>query len=401
MPTPVVLVAGLHGTARTVAVRQLLVRHPGSVAIHHDLREVTQDRVLRSIRDTTGVLDTAEVHLAHGCITCTVREDLLPQLVRLAATATLLIVDLWDSVEPRSVAEAIDCDEARETMRLTSVLTALDAEALPDDITRGELLREVGKLAATGDQRYLAEVLARQVEYATGLVLHGGDEDDHDLSRRVLTHLTQVTPIHSVHDLPPISGPALCAAELAERVDPATAQLPTDARTEEIVTTVWHSRRPLHPARLFEAVDELVTESVRSRGRFWLATRPSRLLGWSAVAGIISVEDAGPWLAALPEAAWDLVSSARRLAADLDWDSEHGDRVQHLVFTGPDLDVERLHALLDSCLLAEGEHPGHDDPFAPPSTLRRSHEAPSRPPQEAQPAAERRPHRLQGHRPAT
>ncbi|TMR07315.1 cobalamin biosynthesis protein CobW, partial [Nonomuraea turkmeniaca] len=128
---------------------------------------------------------------------------------------------------------------------------------------------------------------------------------------------------------------------------------------------------PLHPARLFEAVDELVVESVRSRGRFWLATRPGQLLAWDAVAGIVSVEDGGPWLAALPEAAWDMVSPARRLAAALDWDDEHGDRVQHLVFTGPDLDSARFRALLDSCLLTEEEEAAgpdawasYDDPFA-------------------------------------
>ncbi|MEV4571442.1 GTP-binding protein [Nonomuraea sp. NPDC049419] len=361
--TPVVLVAGLHDTARTAAVDELLARHPGSVAVHHDLGGVVNGRVRRTVRDGVRVLDTTDVRLAHGCVTCTVREDLLPQLVLLAPGASLLIVDLWDTVEPRSVAEAVDCDEARELLRLTAVLTALDATALPDDITRGEPLGTLGRSAAAGDQRYLAEVLARQLEYATGLVLHGGDDDDRDLSRRVLAHLAPVTPVHAVAALPAVTGPALCTSELAERVDPRTASLPADATTEEIVTTVWRSRRPLHPGRFFEAVDELVTASVRSRGRFWLATRPGQLLAWDAVAGVVSVEDAGPWLAALPEAAWDLLSPARRVAAALDWHPEHGDRVQHLVFTGPDLDAGRLHRLLDSCLLAEGELPGHDDPF--------------------------------------
>ncbi|MFC5826365.1 CobW family GTP-binding protein [Nonomuraea insulae] len=372
MPTPVVLVAGLHATARTAAVERLLVEHPGSIALHHDLTEITHDRVRRNVRDSTGVLYTAELRLAHGCVTCTVREDLLPHLVLRAPGATLLIVDLWDSVEPRSVAEAIGCDEAQETLRLTAVLTALDAAALPDDLTRGDRLRDVGKPAAAGDQRYLAEVLTRQLEYPTALVLHGGDEDDRELSRRVLTHLAPFTPVHAVDSLPPVTSARVCVGELAERVDPATAQLPGDTLTDEIVTTVWHSRRPLHPARLFEAIDELVTESVRSRGRFWLATRPDELLAWDAVAGVISVEAAGPWLAALPEAAWDLVSPARRLASELDWDPERGDRVQHLVFTGPDLDTARFRALLDSCLLTEQEERAgadtwtrYDDPFAP------------------------------------
>ncbi|PZG21024.1 CobW family GTP-binding protein [Nonomuraea aridisoli] len=372
MPTPVVLVAGLHRTARTATVERLLARHPGAVAVHHDLSDVAEGLVRRTVRDRTGVLDTAEVHLAHGCVTCTVREDLLPQLVKLARGADLLIADLWDSVEPRSVAEAVDCDEAQEILRLTAVLTALDAAAMPDDITRGERLIEVGKPAAAGDQRYLAEVLARQLEYPTALVLHGGDEDDHELSRTVLTHLAPFTPVHTIDALPPGTGARVCTGELAERVDPATAQLPGDARTDEIVTAVWRSRRPLHPARLFEAVDELGTESVRSRGRFWLANRPDQLLAWDAVAGIVSVEDAGPWLAALPGAAWDLVSPARRTAATLDWHPECGDRVQHLVFTGPDLDTARLRTLLESCLLTEEEERAgedawsrYDDPFAP------------------------------------
>ncbi|WP_405394988.1 CobW family GTP-binding protein [Microbispora hainanensis] len=375
MSTPVVLVAGLHASARTAVVDRLLRDHPGSVAVHHDLREVTADRVQRVVRDASTVLDLADVRLAHGCVTCTVREDLLPQLVRHAATASLLVVDLWDSVEPRSVAEALDCEEAHDILRLTCVLTALHAEHMLVDITRGDRLRETGQIAASGDQRFLAEVLARQIEYATALSVHGGDEEDVELSRAVLAHLAPCTPVFAPGSaespLPDVTGARLCTRELAERVDPATAQLPCDAQTDEITTVVWHRLRPLHPARLFEAVDELVTQSVRSRGRFWLASRPDRQLAWDAVAGIVSVEDAGPWLAALPEAAWDMVSPARRTAAGLDWDPVTGDRVQHLVFTGPDLDRERLHALLDSCLLTgeearagSGVWAGYDDPFA-------------------------------------
>ncbi|GAA0423439.1 cobalamin biosynthesis protein CobW [Acrocarpospora corrugata] len=369
MPTPVVLVAGLHASARTATVDRFLADHPGAVVIHHDLREVISGRVERVVRDASGVRDLAEVRLAHGCVTCTVREDLLPQLLQHAA-APLLVVDLWDSVEPRSVAEALDCEEAHEVLRLTSVLTALHTEHLPVDITRGERLAEAGRSAATGDRRYLAEVLARQIEYATALVLHGGDEEDVDLARALLAHLAPVTPVFA-DSLPDVTGTALCTQELAERVDPATALLPCDAQTGEVTTIVWRRLRPLHPARLFEAVDELVTESVRSRGRFWLATRHNRMLAWDAVAGAVSVEDAGPWLAALPEAAWDQISPARRTAASLDWTDALGDRVQHLVFTGPDLDRERIHALLDSCLLTPAEAvsgsnlwAGYDDPFA-------------------------------------
>ncbi|MBP2707875.1 GTP-binding protein [Microbispora sp. RL4-1S] len=369
MRTPVVLVAGLYGDARATVVDRLLRAHPGAVAIHHDLTGVAGNRVERVTRDASGLLDRTEVHLAHSCVTCTIREDLLPQLVRHARTASLLIVDLWDSVEPRPVAEAL-AHEAADLLALTGVLTAVDAELMPVDICRGERLAETGLLTAAGDRRYLAEVMARQVEYATGLLLLGDDEEDMELSAAVLGHLAPHTQVFST-SLPEVTGLPLCVHELGERVDPATAQLPGDAQTGEITTVVWRRLRPLHPGRLFDAVDELVTGSVRSRGRFWLANRHERMLAWDAVAGVVSVEDVGPWLAAMPDAAWDLASPARRAAAALDWNPVTGDRIQHLVFTGPDLDRERIHTLLDSCLLTRrdalpgaAEWAAYSDPFA-------------------------------------
>jgi G3E family GTPase len=367
-----VLVAGLHGPARAAVVDRLLREHPGSLAIHHDLRQVTSDAVVRTVRDAVTVLDRAVVRLAHGCVTCTVRDDLVPELLRHAIGTPLLIVDLWDCVEPRSVAEALDAE--RGALRLTAVLTALDAELTPMDICRGERLAEVGKPGAVGDERYLAEVLARQIEYATALVLPepmpyspAATSGEHlELCTEVLGHLAPMTPVILPDStLPELAGAALCVAELAARVDPATAQLPCDTRTTAATTLVWRRTGPLHPARFFDAVDELAADTVRSRGRFWLANRPDRMLALDAVAGIVTVEDAGPWLACLPDADWEMIAPAHRLAAALDWSPEGGDRIQHLVFTGPDLDRDDLHRLLDSCLLGSDEQiTGLDDPFA-------------------------------------
>ncbi|XVQ07466.1 CobW family GTP-binding protein [Spirillospora sp. CA-255316] len=374
MSVPVVLVAGLHGTARAAVVDRLLREHPGALAIHHDLREITRGLVTRTVRDAGTTLEQTLIRLEHGCVTCTVRQDLIPQLLRCAGRAALLVVDLWDCVEPRSVAEALDQPGWNGDIRLTGVLTAVDAELMPTDICRGEPLTEAGKPGAPGDQRYLAEVLAHQIEYATALVvpetlpapLPPADADDLELCRELLGHLAPMTPVTMPGEpLPPVTGPTLCTHELGARVDPATAQLPCTTRTSAADTVVWHRTAPLHPARFFEAMDVLATGSVRSRGRFWLANRPDRMLAWDAVAGIVTVEDAGPWLAALPEPDRDALPPARRLAAALDWSPEHGDRVQHLVLTGPQLDQDRIGALLDDCLLAPGEPAtGLDDPFA-------------------------------------
>jgi G3E family GTPase len=328
--TAVVLVAGLHTAARTATVDRLLADHPGAIAIR-----------------------------AAG--------NLPRLLLQYAPAAPLLVVDLGEWAEPRPVAETIDA--AGGPLRLTAAITALDAAHMPIDIVRGD---RVPQGSDGADERHVAEVLVRQIEYATHLVLAGGDAEDVELSAAVLAHLAPCTPVrHLPGGLPAVTGPALSAQELAERVDPATALLPCECRTGEVTTIVWHRLRPLHPLRLFDAVERLATWSVRSRGRFWLASRHDRLLGWDAVAGEVSVRDAGSWLAALPATAWDTVSPARRTAAALDWNPITGDRVQHLVFIGPDLDHDRIHALLDSCLLTPEEAvagsdvwKGYDDPFA-------------------------------------
>ncbi|WP_067478951.1 CobW family GTP-binding protein [Actinomadura hibisca] len=374
MSVPVVLVAGFHGPARGAVVDRLLRERPGALAVHHDLRAVAGGAVVRTVRDATGVRDRAVVRLEHGCVTCAVRLDLLPQLLRHAPNAELLIVELWDTVEPRPVAEVLAHGSDGE-LRLAGVFTALDAELAPLDLCRGEPLAEIGKPGAAGDRRYLAEVLFRQIEYATALVLPdvlpapipAADSDDVELCRELMGHLAPMTPVHLPGDLLPVpAGTALCPHDLAARIDPATAQLPPEASTPAADTVVWRRTGPLHPARFFDAVDELAAESVRSRGRFWLGNRPDRMLAWDAAAGVVAVQDAGPWLACLPEAAWEMVPPLRRAAAALDWHAEHGDRVQHLVFTGAGLDRARIHRLLDSCLLADGEEPADlEDSFAP------------------------------------
>ncbi|WP_143673237.1 CobW C-terminal domain-containing protein, partial [Streptomyces griseiscabiei] len=137
---------------------------------------------------------------------------------------------------------------------------------------------------------------------------------------------------------------------------PASALLPTDADEHGVTTLVWHRHRPFHPERLYEALEDLCCAAARSRGRFWLAERPDTLLHWDAAGGALCVESVGPWLASLPDAAWDLVPPVRRAAASLDWHPEHGDRCQHLVFTSPGLDRDGLERLLESCLLTDAEY---------------------------------------------
>ncbi|MGW5008857.1 GTP-binding protein [Streptomyces parvulus] len=381
---PVVIVGGLHAEARRATVARLLADVPGSVVLHHDLATATEGTVVRTVRDATGVLSAGEAPLVNDCACCALREDLVPELVRLAEAGgtPLAVVELWDSVEPKAMAEVVTAGG----FTVTGVITAVDPALVLPYLGNGDDLAEGGLAAAATDQRTVADTFARQLEYAPVLALAeslpGSPEaDDEDRELLAQLHPTALTvpvgpgaataapaapaaPAEPAAPAAPARPSALARAALAgfdveaaaAAQHPACALLPAEADAHGVTTLVWHRRRPFHPGRLYAALEDLTCAAARSRGRFWLADKADTLLHWDAAGGALCVEGAGPWLASLPDAAWDLVPPVRRAAAALDWHPEHGDRCQHLVFTSPGLDRDGLARLLESCLLTDAEY---------------------------------------------
>ncbi|WP_019064298.1 GTP-binding protein [Streptomyces prunicolor] len=404
----VAIVAGLHADARRATVARLLHDVPGSVVLHHDLATAVGGTVVRTIRDATGILGAGETPLVNDCACCALREDLVPELRRLAAAGQvgLAVVELWDSVEPKAMAEVITSGG----LTVTGVITAVDPALLLPYLANGDDLAETGLAAAATDERTIADTFARQLEYAPVLaVLDSPDADDEDRELLGQLHptarqvpvgggdLPRSRSIQGARDTPaqaptpptpnpqgargtarpaptdphPTNNPnhppqrsVLAHAALAgfdveaaaAAQHPACALLPVDADAHGVTTLVWHRRRPFHPERLYAALEDITCAAARSRGRFWLADKPDSLLHWDAAGGALCVESAGPWLASLPDAAWELVPAVRRAAAALDWHPEHGDCCQHLVFTSPGLDRDGLELLLESCLLTDAEY---------------------------------------------
>ena len=372
---PVVIVGGLHADARRAAVARLLADVPGSVVLHHDLATATAGTVVRTVRDATGVLDAGEAPLVNDCACCALREDLVPELVRLAEAGgtPLAVVELWDSVEPKAMAEVVTAGG----FTVTGVITAVDPALVLPYLGTGDDLAEGGLAAAATDRRTVADTFARQLEYASVLALAeslpGSPEAD-DEDRELLTQLHPTArrvpighgdPAGTPAPAPSVSAPSELARAALAGFDveaaaaaqhPACALLPAEADAHGVATLVWHRRRPFHPERLYAALEELTCAAARSRGRFWLAGKGDTLLHWDAAGGALCVESAGPWLASLPDAAWELVPPVRRAAAALDWHPEHGDRCQCLVFTSPGLDRDGLERLLESCLLTDAEY---------------------------------------------
>jgi G3E family GTPase len=360
---PVAIVGGLHADARRAAIGDILHAVPGTVVLHHDLSAAPDGTVRRTVRDLNGRVSSGHTPLVNDCACCALREDLVPELLRLAEDGTyrLAVVELWDSVEPQAMAAVIAA--AGAPLELTGVATAVDPALVLPYLANGDDLAEAGLAAAPTDQRTIADTFARQIEYPTVLALAEGEEPADDADHALLAQLTPTARRLRVGagGLGAVLLTGFDLAAAAARQHPSCALLPQEADDHGVSTLAWRRDRPFHPQRLHAALEDLACAAARSRGRFWLADRPDTLLSWDAAGGALCVESTGPWLAALPDAAWEMVPAERRVAAALDWHPRHGDRCQHLTFTSPGLDRDGLLEVLDSCLLSDGEYEAGPD----------------------------------------
>ncbi|WP_323746056.1 CobW family GTP-binding protein [Catenulispora pinisilvae] len=363
---PVVIVTGLHREQRRQAVRELF-RQPGAVVLHHDLSKAGEGEVIRQVWERDG-LRAERVPLVNDCPCCALREDLLPLLVRLAVAGRhrLAIVDLWDGSDPEPLVATIAGEDVAgdrrmdEFVKVVGVVAAVDPLRVVADLRRNDALADHGLHTGPDDEGTIAETLAHQIEYANVLAVgYASDADEHEL-RTGLAMLRRLSPTAraltlQTQQLVPAALAGFDVEQAAQRVDPALALLPTQGEDDGVHTLVWRRRRPLHPGRLYEALEQLVPVAERSRGRFWLANRPGVMLAWDAAGASLTVGDCGPWLAALSDAEWEEHPPERRAAAAMEWDPRYGDRVQLLSFTSPGLDIDAVAGILDDCLLTDDE----------------------------------------------
>ena len=367
-PLPVVVVTGLHQAQRRRAVLELLASSPAAIALQHDLSRAGHGEVVRRIWDDRGTSLAACVPFTNDCPCCALREDLLPQLARIAEAGRhrLAVVELWGGSDAQIMIETIAAGEVGgramdEFIEIVGVVTAVDPLRLVPELSCGDLLSEHALHTCPDDERTLAECLAHQIEYAAVLAVGGeGTLDAADGARTGVAMLRQLHPTApflrlGTGELPRTVQSGFDVRAAAHRVSPALALLPHQCEHDGVATLAWKRRRPLHPARLYEALEQLVPAAQRSRGRFWLANRPGVMLAWDAAGGSLAVEDCGLWLACLSDEEWEQYSPERRIAAAAEWDARYGDRVQLLTFTAQDLDEVGITELLDSCLLTDAE----------------------------------------------
>ena len=361
----VTVLSGFSPSAVQAAARALLIADETLLAVSHDLSGLPHGVVRRRVESAARVLEQETVELEHGCVSCTLREDVLPTLIRLAGErpgSDLLLV-LPPTVEPEAVAAACSHETA---MRFDSYVTVVDADTFLDDLCSTEDLRDRDLHTSGDDHRAVAEVVVHQTEFCDTVILWSRPGTDSGELSRLTTLLHRLAP----WAVPVAVGPSdsLDCTGLAARVlrsgrhdpeRPGVLGMALEGRPigvhEKGSSVVFRTRRPFHPERLHQALEELTEHALRGRGQLWIASQPDAAIAFEFAGGGVSLGSLGYWLAALPVERWTETGDQRRLAADLDWDPYYGDRQTVLALIGLHLDHTSILSLLRACLLTDAE----------------------------------------------
>ncbi|WP_238598000.1 CobW family GTP-binding protein [Saccharothrix sp. ALI-22-I] len=310
--------------------------------VRHDLSRLAEGTVRRWV---DGVL--TELRLEHGCVSCTMRHDLLPLLRSLDGP---IIVHLDPALEPEAVCFAL----MDEPVRVEAVITVVDRATWFADATGGDLLADRGLSAAPGDDRTVAHLVVGQAEFADALVLTGPPGDE-----RVTAALDRLNPPAARQELAHLDVPALLAAipadsrrgEVDDTFGPLLHGEPPPEPAHGVHLVHFTARRAFHPVRLHRALTALCRGVVRVRGRIWLASRHDTVMWLEAAGRSLRIGEAGPWLASIED--WSEVDEDRRAAAVEAWDLDTGDRAQDLVVLAHRSSADVVTSALREALLTD------------------------------------------------
>ncbi|MCU0626377.1 MAG: GTP-binding protein [Gemmatimonadaceae bacterium] len=376
---PVTVLSGFLGAGKTSLLQHVLANRAGRrvAVIVNDMSEINIDAAL--VRGGEAALDRVEerlVEMTNGCICCTLREDLLIEVGRLAREGRFdyLLIESTGISEPMPVAATFTfADEEGRSLgdvaRLDTMVTVVDAPRFLHDFQSRDDLRDRPALGADiEDERTIADLLADQVEFADVLVLNKVDlvsaAERAELAAILRRFNTEARIVEATHGRVPLDAVLdtqrfdFARAERAPGWAKALAdeQLP---ETEEygIGSFVYRARRPFHPARLLATLSQDTPGLLRSKGFCWIATRPDVVGAWAQAGPSVTLQAAGIWFAARDPVADPL---APEEAAELErlqdrWHPDWGDRRQELVFIGQSLDRAALVSRLDAALLTPSE----------------------------------------------
>ena len=389
---PVTVLSGFLGSGKTTLLNHILHNKEGLrvAVIVNDMSELNIDARLV---EETGTLSRTEerlVEMSNGCICCTLREDLIEEVARLAKEDRFdyLLIESSGISEPLPVAQTFFFDMPDADLNLADVstldtlVTVVDASSFHANLNTIESLQDRSWAENEDDLRSIAHLLIDQVEFADVILLNKIDLVTPEVSDKVETAIRKLNPLakiirtsHSKVNLREVLHTGLFDFDRTSQSAGWIQELENEhvPETEEygISSVVFRDARPFHPVRLWKFIERWPDYVIRSKGLLWLASKPDVAVNWSQAGRSFNADKAGVW--------WDSLTKMERnqhpaFQANEErimdrWTKEFGDRINELVFIGQDLKSNNLHQALTDCLCTDQEiiryHAGYtfEDPW--------------------------------------
>ncbi|MGQ5178437.1 zinc metallochaperone ZinU [Bacillus halotolerans] len=384
---PVTVLSGYLGAGKTTLLNSILQNRDGLkiAVIVNDMSEVNIDAGL--VKQEGGLSRTDEklVEMSNGCICCTLREDLLVEVEKLAKDGRFdyIVIESTGISEPIPVAQTFSYIDEELGIDLTkfceldTMVTVVDANRFWHDYQSGDSLLDRKEALGEEDEREIADLLIDQIEFCDVLILNKCDlvsEQELEQLEKVLRTLQpratfiravkgNVKPQEILHtglfNFEEASGSAGWIRELTAAHTPETEEY-------GISSFVYKRRLPFHSTRFYQWMDQMPKNVVRAKGIVWCASHNSLALLMSQAGPSVTIEPVSYWVAAMPKLEQEQIKQQEPEILE-DWDPEFGDRLTQLVFIGTDLDEDAITKELDQCLLTEYEFDSDwslfEDPF--------------------------------------
>ena len=376
---PVTVLSGFLGAGKTTLLNHILHNKEElkAAVIVNDMSEVNIDAAFVKNENTLSRTEEKLVEMSNGCICCTLREDLMIEVEKLAKEQRFdyLIIESTGISEPIPVAQTFSFESEDGNIDLSrfsyvdTMVTVVDAFNFIKDFSSPEYLTDRNLSDIENDERTIVNLLTDQIEFANVILLNKTDLVSESELRNLYDIINKLNPEariiptkHSKVNLNDVINTGMFDFEKAESSAGWIKELENEhiPETEEygIGSFVFKRNKPFHPERFLKFVENSFPKNIlRSKGLFWIASRSDQALIWSSAGGSIKTDPAGVWWASMPfserinYAAF--VNNQKQIESK--WDSTFGDRKIELVFIGQNLDVNLITNQLENCLLNDEE----------------------------------------------
>ena len=376
---PVTVLTGFLGAGKTTLLNHILHNKEGLkvAVIVNDMSEVNVDADLVKSENTLSRTEEKLVEMSNGCICCTLREDLMIEVEKLANEQKFdyLLIESTGISEPIPVAQTFSFESEDGNIDLSkfsyvdTMVTVVDSFNFIKDFSSHQYLTDRNLTDIEGDERTIVNLLTDQVEFANIILLNKTDlvseselRNLYDIIHKLNPEARIIPSNHSKVNLSEVINTGLFDFEKAENSAGWIKELENEhvPETEEygIGSFVFRKKEPFHPDRFLDFVKNKFPKNIiRSKGLFWIASRSDQALIWSSAGGSIKTDPAGVW--------WDSMSFSERInypsfidnqkEIESEWSLDYGDRKIELVFIGQKLDVSSIVKQLEECMLNEKE----------------------------------------------